>query len=87
MVNRAAVEEAYEIERGRITSPGKFEGQKLYVPYFWSKVLEGWQDDEDADGTPVFYVTSEDRTEFPEIHPKVKQIRLIEQDSGFIIER
>ncbi len=85
-MNRQAVEEAYTIENGRITSPGKFEGQKLYVPYFWGKVLEGWQDDEDEDGTPVFFVNDDDRAEFPEIHPKVKQIRLIEQEIGFIIE-
>ena len=88
MRDRKAVEEAYEIDsRGRILSPGKFEGCRLYVPYFWNKVLEGWQDDEDEDGTPVFYVTDDDRREFPEIHHKVGQIRLIEREDGFILER
>lgn len=88
MVNRAEVEAAYVVnEKGRITSPGKFEGEKLYVPYFWGKVLEGWQDDEDEDGTPVFFVTPEDRAEFPEIHHKVQQIRLVEREDGFVIER
>jgi hypothetical protein len=86
-MTRAQIEESFSIENGRITSPGKFEGQRLYVPYFWGKVLEGWQDDEDEDGTPVFFIDASDRAEFPEIHTKVKQIRLIEQESGFIIER
>ena len=88
MVDRNAVESAYEIDRrGRIVSPGKFEGCRLYVPYFWDKVLEGWQDDEDEDGTPVFFITVDDRREFPEIPQNVKQIRLVERDDGFVLER
>lgn len=88
LVNRAAITEAFTVNsHGRIMSLGKFAGQRLYVPYFWNKVIEGWQDDEDEDGTPVFYVTEEDRAEFPEIPRKVSQIRLVEQEDGGVIER
>ena len=33
-------------EYGIITSPGKFEGEMAYVPYFWDLVLEGFSDEE-----------------------------------------
>ena len=32
--------DAYRSRNGVITSPGKFEGEPLYAPYFWSRLEE-----------------------------------------------
>jgi hypothetical protein len=38
----------YKVEGDRIVSPGKFEGQPVFAPYFWSLVLEGFADSDDG---------------------------------------
>jgi hypothetical protein len=37
-------------DRGTILSPGKFEGEMLYVPYFWGMSMEGGCDEIEQDG-------------------------------------
>ena len=71
-------------DNGRITSPGKFEGEALYVPYFWEKGLSGWYDDEE-DGNYVFFVMPEDREQFPELK-QLRRVVLTEDDNGFVRE-
>lgn len=40
-MNRAEVEKDYKVENGIITSPGKFEGEPIFVLHFWDCVLDG----------------------------------------------
>jgi hypothetical protein len=51
--------------QGRITSPGKFEGEMLYVPYFFDVSLEGLSDVL-ADGTISVEIMDEDVVHFAE---------------------
>lgn len=65
-----------------VDGPGKFEGCAIYVPYFY----EVWNDggaDEDEGKSATFYVTEEDREEFPELEG-VFSVTLLEGDDGFI---
>lgn len=69
-----------------IQSPGKFEEEKLYVPYFWNRFL----DDKTVpavrtDGRIQFTVTDTDRTQFPELK-KRKAVTLVETDDGCVCE-
>lgn len=32
----------------RITAPGKFEGEPVFAPYFWSLALEGFADSDNG---------------------------------------
>lgn len=75
----------YDVRDGVIRSPGKFEGEALYVPYFWEFGLQGFSDSEDDDGNWVFSVSDEDRQEFPELAEQgITRITLSESDSGFV---
>lgn len=72
-------------DHGRITSPGQFEGQMIYVPHFWEAYLNGCADRDD--GTVLgFDITKEDRAKYPEIPARKRTIRLMQTDSGFVIE-
>jgi len=51
----------------RILDPGKFEGEAIYVPYFYDAYLNGEQD-WTADDRLAFEVTAEDAREFPELN-------------------
>lgn len=67
-----------------IRTPGKFEGEPIYAPYFWDLSLEGMADSYSDDGEVItFQVTDDDRAEFPEL-TDVKYVRLHESDNGFV---
>ncbi len=78
------VEDSYKVESGIIRSPGKFEGEARYVPYFWDVYLNGCADRDD--GTVLgFDVSKEDKVRFPELKRR-RTVKLIERDDGFVIE-
>jgi len=81
---REEIEKGYRVQDGRIRSPGKFEGEMSYVPYFWGTFLDGGADD-DTDDVLSFKVTPEERAAFPEIGD-TKTVRLRERDDGFVVE-
>lgn len=71
--NRSDVEKLFAVQAGRIISTGMFESEAIYVPYFWSKGINGWADSEreEADSTTMtFTVCPEDVAEFPELKGK-----------------
>jgi hypothetical protein len=70
---------------GVIRNPGKFEGEMIYVPYFWDLYLDG---SADSDNGKVlgFKITPEDRIMFPELPKRKRTIRLAESDQGFVGE-
>lgn len=69
-------------EHGIIQSPGKFEGEMLYAPYFYDRLLDGCPD-EDIEGVAFFVVNQDDRDEFPELYDVVG-VALEETDTGFV---
>lgn len=84
-------------ENGIIKTLGKFEGEMLYAPYFYDRVLDGEGEDVyegvieptqlEVCETPLLYteleVTDEDRAEFPEIGDTAR-VRISETSQGFV---
>ena len=67
-----------------VSHPGKFEGEKPYVPFYWDEYLDGMADRDD--GTILgFNVTAEDKVMFPELKRR-RTVKLQETDSGFVCE-
>lgn len=80
-MTRKDIEQAYDIdENGIITSPGKFEAEPVYVPYFWEFIKEG---EELGDDGLQLEISNEDIAEFPEL-TGYKYIILWESDAGFV---
>jgi len=70
--------------RGRILSPGKFEGEMIYVPYYWEAYLNGFADRDN--GTILgFDVTPEDKVMFPMLKRR-RTVNLYQRDDGFVCE-
>ena len=60
----------YDVKNGVIMSPGKFEGESAYVPYFWDVALDGFADEDYTDSTGAVYafdISDEDKKFFPEL--------------------
>lgn len=70
---------------GKIQTPGKFQGEMLYVPHFYQAFLDGTADSESGPCIS-FRVNDTDRQEFPELKGK-RWVNLIQMDEGFIKER
>jgi hypothetical protein len=84
-MNRTELTSLYKIDdAGRIRSPGQFEGEMIYVPYFWDTYLDGFADRDDGH-VLGFDVTTEDKAEFPELRRR-RTVRLIQRDDGFVCE-
>lgn len=79
---RKQVTDEFDIdEKGRITNPGKYEDEMLYVPYLWES-----DEGEEVDEHEFMYViTDSDRYQFPELNG-VDIVRLYMSESGFIFE-
>jgi hypothetical protein len=80
----------YEVNNaGVITSPGKFEGQMLYLPFFWDVFLNGFADDDNGNKITIL-ISPEDIKMFPEIIGwrgcgKI-MVQFRETDQGFVVE-
>ena len=85
LLNRELVLTYFAVSaEGRITSPGKFQGEMAYVPYFWSLYLDGCADRDDGD-VLGFDVGRKDREMFPELKGR-RTVNLIEDFDGFVRE-
>lgn len=78
----------YKVDsHGVIRRPGKFEGEMLYIPYFWEVGLDGLADDDIEVGNDnvewIFEITDDDRAMFPELG-KTTVLKLWESDQGFV---
>ena len=47
-MNRESLLNEYKVVDGRIVSPGKFEGEPVFAPYFWELALEGFADSDNG---------------------------------------
>lgn len=84
-ITRAEIAKEYNVENGKITSPGKFEGEPVYVPHFWDCVLDGeGYDDADGDDAIRVNIEPEEFEEFPELLG-YKSVTLWETDNGFVL--
>lgn len=83
-MTRQDIERDYQVVAGRITNPGQFEGEAVYVPYFWEAFLNGMSDRDDGD-VIGFDLTLEDKEIFPELKRK-RTVRLLQRNDGFVCE-
>ena len=84
--HREQIIKDYDVDpaTGRIRRPGKFEGEMLYVPFYWNAVLEGLAD-YDVNGVAGFRLDAHDKETWPELKHR-RALRLKETDQGFVIE-
>lgn len=81
-MTRKQIETDYNVdEHGIIRSPGKFEAEMLYAPYFYDAMLNGESDP--VNGVDYFELTAEDKVEFPELI-NVYGVALEESEQGFV---
>jgi hypothetical protein len=88
-MTRIQIEADYHVVEGIIRSPGKFEGEPVYVPYFFDLMLNGMADEsyeDDATGNTADYfnITPADRQEFPELE-EVARVILYYRTDGFVV--
>ena len=84
-MTRQEIEAKYKIDNnGAIRTLGQFEGEMLYVPYFWDAFLNGCADRDDGK-ILGFDVSAEDKAQFPELK-KRRTVKLYQRDDGFICE-
>ena len=84
-MTRQEIETEYTIDdNGIIRTPGMFEGEMLYVPYFWDGFLNGFADRDDGK-VLGFDVSPEDKVQFPELK-KRRTVKLYQRDDGFVCE-
>jgi len=82
-MTRAEIEAAYTVTNGIIRSPGKFEGERVYMPAMYAAYLDGSADD---DGEILSVeVTDADRAEFPELG-SLAFVRFEVVEEGFVVE-
>jgi hypothetical protein len=80
---------AYSVnEHGTITSPGKFEGEPIFAPLFWSIGLDGCADSDDGK-VYTFHIrkTDPEHQQFPELAKwlgRRRTLRLREDNQGFV---
>lgn len=78
----------YEILNGRIVSPGKFEGEEGFVPYFWEQAGDGTGEDLNFPGESyvAIEIDAEDSAKFPQLaHLHGHYVVMLERDDGFVI--
>ncbi len=89
----------YAIDANKIIrSPGKFEGEPIYVPYFWDCALQGMFA-EDVNGVFFMPLDESDHVMFPELYlntwdgvndptnKPVYGIALEESEQGFVYSK
>ena len=85
-MTRQDIERQYKVDEfGIIRSPGKFEREGVYAPFFYDIILNGggteeWDENEDL--TTYIDVTDQDRIMFPELKT-VERVACSEDGSGF----
>jgi hypothetical protein len=88
MSDRSGIFEAYEIDSDLvIQSPGKFESESAWAPYFWAATMDGTADElAYPDGATLYVVAIDesDRSEWPEISAEHVAAILEESESGFV---
>ena len=80
---------AVNVEHGIIESPGKFEGEMIYAPYFYDLCINGFSEDARYDDEyrqiDIFTICADDVQQFPELAGlEGCTLELYESDQGFI---
>lgn len=84
----------YEVNFGYITSPGKFEGQRAYLPRMYEHYLDGYGTDL-QDGSISVVIRPQDIEDYPELGERSKgkgkylrtTVKFIITEQGFVEEQ
>ena len=84
-MTRDEILELYKVVNGKIVSPGKYEGEPAYVPYYWGLVLENMQDEivDEEIGLYAFDLDSVDHAMWPEL-AGFTHLEIAEGSDGFV---
>jgi hypothetical protein len=85
-MTRQEIMDSFELDSGLvIRSPGKFEAESAWAPYFWD-ATDCCDELSYPDGTTIYVVMIDDadRAEWPEIDTNHVAALLEESDSGFV---
>jgi len=84
-MTRYELESAYKVEGNRIVSPGKFESENIWCPYFWEAALDGGASEEwHGDGLKLTVeIEPEDVKQFPELEG-FRSVEMYEDGLGFV---
>lgn len=86
-MTRKEIEATYKVVNNRIVSPGKFEGETVYAPYFYSMSLDGCTEQLDTpDGLVCLVeIDAADRAEWGALIPAHCAYAMVhESDIGFV---
>ena len=83
------VREQYQHDaNGRITQPGKFEGEPIFVPYYWDVAMNGFADSDDGKVFGFRFTAAGDDFEvWPELKRwlgRKRSMKLYEDSQGFV---
>jgi hypothetical protein len=87
-MKRQQILDQYATRDGLIISPGKFEGEPIFVPALWELAIDGFSDGDDGK-VYRFNIRDDDelRTKFPELSKwlgRKRIVRLREDSQGFV---
>ena len=86
---RIKICDQYKVNDGYIVSPGKYEGEAIYIPYFHEMALHGFANetdygpDEYSTVYDYFDVIEKDVELFPELRD-ITRVCIWEDDNGFV---
>lgn len=89
-MTRQEIISEYEIDPRSllIQSPGKFESEFIYAPYFYDAASEGEElsffEDGCGEYVSLIEVTDDDRAMFPEISADTRYMCVTESETGFV---
>lgn len=87
-MTRQEIIDAYDVKDGLIRSPGKFEGEPIYAPYFYDGSGDGEElsrmEDGLGDYVALLVVDDTDRAIFPELDQSLPIVIVTEDDQGFV---
>ncbi len=88
-----SIRDSYQVDsNGRITDPGKFEGEQIFVPYFWDLALSGFADTDNGKwyGFRFSFSSEQDKqllADWPELKQwlgRKRSLKLWEDSQGFV---
>jgi hypothetical protein len=84
-MTRAEIEAEFTVQFGVITSPGKFEMEPVWSPYYWDLALNGDGDTDTVHAIEVthFDVQTDDVDQFPEL-TNFERVSVWEDEAGFV---
>lgn len=83
-MTRDEIMAAYHVENGIIRSPGKYEAEPIYAPYFHNEMADDtlyWPDDGKVD---IHLLNADDYALWPEIGEHNVAVTVEESDQGFV---